>query len=184
MLIITTLYSLVSFLMWVEMRKSRIKHEVPELSIRLIQKEATEYDIEISNQSNSEIYDLKFSELPKLEKMNPQSDKIGFLKNGVTYMCKGQKYRSSFLRTTQYIEEIQNPDKNFDLVFKYSLYDKPSNFKNRNKFEKEIRINISLIMDTRTRPMFEIGLVDEIKKLNTKLKEFVDCQKQLTIKDD
>lgn len=184
MLIVTTLYSLISLFMWIEMRKSRIKHEEPEVSIKLIQKEATEYDIEISNQSNSEIYDLKFTELPKLEKMNPRSDEIGFLKNGVTYMCKGQKYRSSFLRTTLYIEEIQNPEKNFDLVFKYSLYNKPSNFKNRNKFEREIRINISLITNTRTRPIFEIGLVDEVKKLNTKLKEYVDFKKQLTLTDE
>ena len=185
MLIVTTLYSIISLFMWIEMRKSRIKHEEPELSIKLIQKEATEYDIEISNQSNSEIYDLTFNEIPDIEETFPKgTQNIGFLKNGISYMCKGQKYRSLFLRAPNHIDKINDENITHYLTFKFQLYDKPNAFKNRKLYKKELKINFSLIANTATSPIFEVGLVNEAKKLNKELKNYIDFQKKLTLKED
>lgn len=169
---VTLAYTVISLKMWNEMKLNRIKFETPDISIKLIQKEATEYDIEISNQSNSEIYDLIFTEIPNLEKTWPKGTaNIGFLKNGISYMCKGQKYRSSFLRTTQYIKEIENENETQYLIFKYYLYDRPESYKNRKKFNKEIKINLSLIDNTATKPIFDIALVDQIKELNKNIQK-------------
>jgi hypothetical protein len=175
MFIVTLFYAVISSLMWNEMRKSRVKHDTPDISINLIQKEATNYEIEISNQSNSEIYDLTFNVIPKLEKTFPKgTENIGFLKNGISYMCKGQKYRSSFINTINHIDQIDDENETHFLVFKYKLYDKPISCKNRKEFQKKIKINLSLIANTATSPIFEVGLVKQLKELNKNFKKYIE----------
>lgn len=64
-----------------EMKLSRIKEEMPNVSLRLVRHKSTEYDIEILNCSNVEVYDLIFKDCPELRIWNCRTNDIGFFKN-------------------------------------------------------------------------------------------------------
>ncbi|NOR45580.1 MAG: hypothetical protein GQ534_08360 [Candidatus Delongbacteria bacterium] len=166
--IVTAVYTFVSFFMWKEMRKSRIKEEEPNISIRLIMKDVTEYLIEIKNISNVEVYDLKFVDFPKLPHGDRNTKDIGFLKYGISYLSVDQKYSNAFLRIHQLLDIVQNKDEEKNKILKFVLeyYSNPSTDEKRKKYTKEIRINLSLFANTSNYLNPDQEIVIELKKIN------------------
>ena len=166
---VTLAYAIVSYFMWKEMKKNRLKFETPDVSILLIQQKASQFEIEISNLSNVDIFDLTFIEFPDLKIFPKGTKNIGFLKNGISYLGVGQHYRSMFLNAVLYIDEIDDDETHY-LIFKYKFFDKPQTDIGRKEYQKEIRINFSLIANTARSTMFDVAAIEQLKELNENIK--------------
>lgn len=176
--IVTTIYTIVTYKMFSEMKINRQKDEVPDISIRLIRRESTCYDIEISNYSKVEVHNLKFIEVPDLNYWKGSTRDIGFFKNGISYLGIGQTYINTFLKTLNNNGDIQN--KNFKetkyLLFDLEFYNKSESSKKRKKYKKQISINLTLLANTSGKTPYEKQKVEELKKLN---KNIVELGKQI-----
>ncbi|HQO08710.1 MAG TPA: hypothetical protein PLP37_01235 [Clostridiales bacterium] len=158
LVIITAYYSYYTFSMSLVMKQELESKSVPDIAIRFKKKDASLYFLELENISNVDIFNLKFIEYPNLPiSENKKTSNIGFIKNGISYFGRGQKYDSLFLNFSWIIEEKKMDDV-FSIKIEYSD-------KNKKKYCKSFDFNINLFRET----MPETTLIGELKNINKNL---------------
>ena len=170
--LVTSVYAIVSWRMWKEMERSRLDHKEPNVSLRLIQRKSTDYEIEIVNCSNVEVYNLSFKFNNPDFKVNPKTiNDIGYFKNNISYLGIGQTYRNQFLsgiKSTNNKAIHKNPYINFDLTYFGS---NPKKNKKAKLTKKSIQIDLRMLENTCASPLFEVAAIEQFKQLNGKIAE-------------
>jgi len=165
----TAYYVYVSLGMLKEMKISRKKEEEPNVNLRLIKTNAMQYELEIKNISNVEVFDLKFLEYPHLNFKGRSTSEIGFLKYGISYLGVDQVLDNNFIYTITNNDKIQDEEEVYYLVFKMEYYDKYAKTLNRKKYIKEIQINLNFIANTSSRTATGEQQIDKLKEMNSHL---------------
>jgi len=177
--IATAYYVWVSLGMLKEMKIIRIKEEEPNINLRLIKIDATKYNLEITNISNIEVFDLRFIEAPDLNYGPLKTSQIGFIKNGISYLGIGQILDHPFLCTLYNNDKIEDQEHVHYLVFKMEYYNKNAKYLNRKKFSKEIQINLNFISKTFYLKSTEELKLERLDKLNSHLEKIAESHQSL-----
>jgi hypothetical protein len=167
LILVTALYSIYTRKMLKILMTEQERKLEPDIAIRFNKKDASLYFLELENISNVEIFNLKFIEypfLPLAEKKNTSD--IGFIKNGISYFGRGQKYDSLFFNFV-WIIEAKKMDDIFSIKIEFSD-------KNAKKYCKSFDFNINLFRET----MPETTLIGELKNINKNLLKITDCMKK------
>ena len=167
LILVTALYSIYTRKMLSIMMFEQESKFVPDIAIRFVKNNASHYQIEIENISNVEIFNLKFIKYPDLPLAdNRKTSDIGFIKNGVKYLGRGQKYDTLFLNLVWLHE-----DKKMNEILQFEI-EFTSN-KNQ-KYIKNFDLNLNLYCNT----MSDSSLISELKNININLENITKYLKK------
>lgn len=170
LVILTAVYVGGTFLMWWEMRSSRIRMDAPNLQILLEPqiRWGNFFDLVISNIGNVPIYDLKLTILPKgLNTLGTRKlEDINLFKKSMPVFGKGQSLRTFAVMYPDFINSDQSKEIMF--IAEYKTFN-GKKFKQEYRFDMEVYRNMSASNESNLS-----DVISEMKNITKELKTISD----------